>query len=165
MSGYCITDTATSTNILHISKRHESFESVRGNRWMKYASTCLSSHEVHLPSNVCSCYAVPTSLYPFPPFPDKPKYPQEWIFMTSPPHSWSQVSVCLPFTRQIMGPQFIFLVKMAHTLGPYNTPQWSMTCNSDDSDFPMRGTERAVSTGDAPAMPSEDAHLTSCPQH
>ena len=30
----------------------------------------------------------------------------------------------LPFTRQIMGPQFIFSVKTAHTLGPYNTPQW-----------------------------------------
>jgi len=124
MSGYCITETVTSTNILHNSTRHKSFKSVSGKRWMKYASTCLSSHEVHLSPNVCSCYAVPTSVYPLLPFPDKPKYPQEWIFMISPPHSWSQVSVRVPFTRQIMGPQFIFLVKTAHTLGPHNTPQW-----------------------------------------
>lgn len=125
MSGYCISDTVNSTNILHISTRHKSFfKSVSGNRRMKYTSTCLSSHKVHLPPQVWSCYAVLTSLYPLPPFPDTPKYPHEWIFMTSPPHSWSHMSVSLPFIRQIMGPQFTFLVKMAHMLGPYNTPQW-----------------------------------------
>jgi len=43
--------------------------------------------------------------------------------------------------------------------------QESMTDNSDDSNFPMWGNERAVSTGDVPALPSENAHLTSWPQH
>lgn len=94
MYGYCITDTVTSTNILHISTRHKSFfKSVSGNRWMKYTSTCLSSHKVHLPPHVWSCYAVPTSLYSLPPFPDTPTYSLGWIFMSSPPHSRSQVSV------------------------------------------------------------------------
>ena len=65
-----------------------------------------------------------------------------------------------------MGSQFIFLVRRHIREVPIiHHSEESMTDNSDDSNIPMRGTERVVSTGDAPALLSEDAHLTFYPQH
>jgi hypothetical protein len=76
-----------------------------------------------LTPRACSCYAVPTSPYP-PPSPSLTTPGTHKNGFPWPLHLTAGASEykSLPFTKQVTGPQFLFRVKMAHALDPYNTP-------------------------------------------
>jgi hypothetical protein len=111
-------------------------------------------------------YTVPTSLSPSLPRQHQVETRVDFHDLST---SWLEPGECknLSFTRLITGLQFLLWVKRAHKLGSHNTPAANSLYSRQFrwQSFQLKETEQAVSLGDASALPSEDVHLKSWPQH